>query len=250
MTRRTSLATGGALVIVALGLTELASAPPQNPQPAGPSAIFSAVKADDVAKVKTLVDAEPGLVRTRDDAGRTPLHWAVRGASVSMLALLVDKGAEVNAVDRGGSAPLHSLASAGNAEGLRLLLDRGAEVNLASAQGETALHLAAVAGRVEAVRLLIARKADIERANSYGRTPSSWPPARWRNRRHLRAARCGREGRRAGQHGETRLGCAWRGSADVVDLLLDRRSSVPSGTPGAVFVLDSAVSKLPLACSN
>jgi hypothetical protein len=87
MTRRAKLATGGALVVVATGLTGLASAPPQNPQPAGDAAIFSAVKADDVAKVKTLVETEPGLVRTRDDTGRTPLHWAARGASVTEKAL-------------------------------------------------------------------------------------------------------------------------------------------------------------------
>jgi len=245
MTRRAKLATGGALVIVALGLTELASAPPQNPQPAGPSAIFSAVKADDVAKVKTLVDAEPGLVRARDDTGRTPLHWAARGGSVSMLALLVDKGAEVNAVDRGGSAPLHSLASAGNTEGLRLLLDRGAEVNLASAQGETALHLAAVAGRVEAVRLLIARKADIERANSYGRTPLVLAAREMGGIDVIRVLLdAGAKVDAPDKYGDTALSlAAWRGSADVVDLLLDRRASVPSGTPGAVFVLDNAVSK-------
>jgi energy-coupling factor transporter ATP-binding protein EcfA2 len=114
--------------------------------------------------VKALVEAEPGLVRARDDTGRTPLHWAARGTGISMLALLIDKGGDVNAVDRGGNAPIHGLASAGNTEGVRLLLDKGAEVDLASAEGETALHLAAEAGRVETVRLLIARKADIERA--------------------------------------------------------------------------------------
>ena len=93
---------------------------------AGPAEIHDAVKAGDVSKVKALLDADPALVRARDEVGRTPLHWAARGTSLPILTLVVEKGAEVNAVDNGGIAPLHSLASQGNLDGIRLLLDRGA----------------------------------------------------------------------------------------------------------------------------
>jgi len=245
MTRPATLAIGSALMVVGLGLSALASAPPQSPQPGGDAAIFSAVKADDVAKVKTLVDAEPGLVGARDDTGRTPLHWAARGIGISMLALLIDRGADVNAVDRGGNAPIHSLASAGNTEGVRLLLDKGAEADLASAEGETALHLAAEAGRVEVVRLLIARKADIERANRYGRTPLVLAAREMGGIEVIRVLLdAGAKVDAPDKYGDTALSlAAWRGSADVVDLLLDHHATVPVGTPGAVFVLDSAVSR-------
>jgi hypothetical protein len=125
------------------------------------SVLFDAVKAGNAARVRALVELDAGVVNARDGAGRTPLHWAARNASVPVLTLLIEKGADVNAVDRSGMAALHSLASNGNVEGLSLLLDRGADPEVATPEGKTPLQLAARAGRVEAVRLLSRRNGDL-----------------------------------------------------------------------------------------
>lgn len=136
------------------------------------------------------------------------------------------------------------LASRGDTPGLTLLLDRGANVNLASAQGETALHHAAQAGRVEAVRLLLARKADLERANGYGRTPLVLAAREMGGVQVIRALlNAGAKVAAVDKYGDTALTlAAWRGSADVVDLLLAYKSPLPSGGE-AVEVLDHAVAK-------
>lgn len=246
MTRRTTTLRGGLplLLTAALGTALLSAASLQQGLSAGAAPIVDAVRAGDEAKVKALIEADPALVAARDETDRTPLHWAARGTSHAVLAVLVAKGADLNALDRGGLAPLHSLASRGDIAGLTLLLDKGADVNLASAQGETALHHAARGGRVEAVRLLVSRKADLERANLYGRTPLVLAAREMGGAEVIRALlAAGANVAAADKSGDTALTlAAWRGSGDVVDLLLAYKSPLPSGRKAAA-TLDSAVAK-------
>lgn len=103
-----------ALVTIALGAGLLAGAPLESGQPAASAAIFDAVKARDMVKVRALLETDAALVGATDDTSRTPLHWAARGTSHPVLALLVEKGARLDVVDRGGLAALHSLASRGD----------------------------------------------------------------------------------------------------------------------------------------
>lgn len=247
MTRRTTTWLRGGLPLLltaALGTALLTAASLQQGLSAGAAGIVDAVRAGDAAKVKALIEADPALVAAKDDTDRTPLHWAARGTSHAVLAVLVEKGADLNALDRGGIAPIHSLASRGDTAGLTLLLDKGADVNLASAQGETALHHAARAGRVEAVRLLVARKADLERANLYGRTPLVLAAREMGGAAVIRALLAASANvAAADKDGETALTlAAWRGSGDVVDLLLAYKSPLPAGRK-ATAALDSAVAK-------
>jgi len=59
--------------------------------------------------------------------------------------------------------PLHLAASSGNAAVLALLLDKGADINAKESEwGQTPLIFAAAADRTEAVRLLITRGADVK----------------------------------------------------------------------------------------
>ncbi len=122
------------------------------------SVLFDAVKAGNAASVTALVDLDRSVLTARDGGGRTLLHWAARNGRLAVLALLVEKGADVNAADRGGVTALHSLASQGNIEGLRVLLDRGADPDVATAEGSTAVQLAARAGQADAVRFLTMRR--------------------------------------------------------------------------------------------
>lgn len=73
----------------------------------------------------------------------TPLHWCAKMNSTSCAKVLLDAGAELNAVDQSGSTPLHYAASAGNIEMVMILLDRGADVAVLDKDGSTAIELAA-----------------------------------------------------------------------------------------------------------
>merc|ERR1719247_1989602 len=81
--------------------------------------------------------------------------------------LLLDAGAEVNAVDRshGGSA-LHSAAQAGHAELCAKLLDRGAEVHGADNSGRAAVHHAASGGHAEVCAVLLDWGAELDSATA------------------------------------------------------------------------------------
>jgi ankyrin repeat protein len=69
--------------------------------------IHDAVKAGDWAKVKAQLKDNPELASSKDDDGRTPLHWAARFGIKDMGQLLLDNKADVNARDKYNNTPLH-----------------------------------------------------------------------------------------------------------------------------------------------
>ena len=95
-----------------------------------------AARSDPIEVVSLIVEAmedkgvAEGHVDKADSFGATPLHYAAyRGATVSCL-LLLQKGADINAVDKKGNSPL-AYAVMGKHEGCALvLLQQGASVNV------------------------------------------------------------------------------------------------------------------------
>ncbi|MCY4053746.1 MAG: ankyrin repeat domain-containing protein, partial [Hyphomicrobiales bacterium] len=71
----------------------------------------------------------------------------------------------------GGIAPLHAAAGYNKPEVVALLLDRGADINALSSFGHTPLHHAAIRGTPEVFELLLDRGADIEAIDNGTFTP-------------------------------------------------------------------------------
>ena len=69
--------------------------------------------------------------------GRTTLHDATRNGHVDVCALLLDRGAEVDAVDNDGCTALHGAARFKNGEVMCVLMDCGADVSQKDGQGRT-----------------------------------------------------------------------------------------------------------------
>lgn len=85
---------------------------------------------------------------------------------------MLDRGADVNLPDPAGWTPLiHAVYFGASDELLALLLDRGARINAQNDRGVTALYLAAGIGREPQVRLLLDRGADPQLATQSGYTP-------------------------------------------------------------------------------
>jgi ankyrin repeat protein len=136
-----------------------------------PLDVFEAATVGDVGRLRELLDAEPGLARTRSTDDTTALHFAAFFNQPDAAALLLDAGADPHAVSPtfGGVTPLHSAAAAGNDATARALLHAGAHVNARQDGGFTPLHSAAANGSDAMVDDLLARGADVTLAADNGK---------------------------------------------------------------------------------
>jgi ankyrin repeat protein len=89
------------------------------------------------------------------------LNTALRRGDTAIVAWLAERGADVNRRDQFGATPLHDAAAGGNAAMLRVLLDHGAQIDAVTSDSRTtALYEAAAMGRTDAVTVLLERGAD------------------------------------------------------------------------------------------
>jgi ankyrin repeat protein len=135
--------------------------------------IQDAAQSGDIAKVEALLKNAPDLVTNRDNAGQTPLHWAVSSRNSEVATLLLTNKADVNAKSNSGQTPLHYAAAFcfGKTNMVDLLLANQADVNAKDNSGKTPLHLAALYGYNDIAALLIANKADVNAKDNNGQTP-------------------------------------------------------------------------------
>ncbi len=116
--------------------------------------IHAAAASNDVAGVRRMLDADPQLVHRGDRKGATPLHRAVLSSAHAVIALLLDRGADLHVLhgsgpgDHAGYAPVDFQAidlalfwhGRGDLDTARLLIDRGAayDLTIAAAFGDIA----------------------------------------------------------------------------------------------------------------
>ena len=136
--------------------------------------IFEAAALGEVQLLKQLLEGGTD-VAARSSDGFTPLHLAAFFNQPEVVSLLLDKGAEVNAVADNPSrvCPLHSAAACGAVEIVKQLLESGADANAAQHGGWTALQSAAKHGNQDMVDLLLQHGADPEQAADDGQTAIS-----------------------------------------------------------------------------
>ena len=122
-------------------------------------------------ELRALLDADPAMTGERDRVGSTPLHAAARGNEAEAARLLLDRGADIGAVNRHGHPPLADAVETGALAAAGVLLDRGADPTCAAGHyGGTALHRAIANRHQEMTRLLLDRGADPNRRDSAGKT--------------------------------------------------------------------------------
>lgn len=104
--------------------------------------------------------------------GFTPLHLAAFFNQPDIVKILMEHGADVNAVAENPSRvqALHSAAACGSIEIVKILLEHGADVNACQQGGWTALQSAAKQGNLEMVELLLNHGADPDQAADDGQT--------------------------------------------------------------------------------
>lgn len=161
--------------------------------------LVAAVRKDDVARAREILDRNPLILRTRTPNGTLVLTAAYHGAA-DALRLLLERTPEdaltlheaaatgnarrlktilgqsrtrVNAVNPEGFTPLGLASFFGHADAVRVLLDFGAEVNLRqpSRFANTALDAAVAGNQADVVRILLAARGDPNARSEGGHTP-------------------------------------------------------------------------------
>ena len=160
--------------------------------------IFAAAEVGDLDAIKKHLEGGAD-VNAANKQGYTALHIAVRRGQKEAVALLLEKGAKVNA-QRKGKTPLDfagkkeeiaalllekgaktgkelkaagsifSAAESGLVDAVKTHLAAGVDVNGKNKRGHAALHLAAKKGHVEVSKVLLEAKSDVALAGRGGKT--------------------------------------------------------------------------------
>jgi ankyrin repeat protein len=97
-----------------------------------------------------------------NDAGDTPLHFAVFAKGASVCEALIKAGAKVDCDNKKGQTPLHCAILSKNKWACETFIKAGAKVDFSDKEGQTPLHLAASVGQIKICELLIEKNAQID----------------------------------------------------------------------------------------
>jgi uncharacterized protein len=130
---------------------------PNTKSESGQVALFLAMR-DDAPKVAAALLASPALnIDAINAMGETPLMMAALKGRFDWARKLVERGAKVQ---KPGWSPVHYAATGPSTELLAMLLDRGADINALAPNRNTPLMMAARYGPEDSVKLLVQRGAD------------------------------------------------------------------------------------------
>jgi hypothetical protein len=130
---------------------------PNTVSESGQVALYLAMR-EDCPKVAAVLLSSPALkIDATNAVGETALMMAALKGRLDWAKKLLDRGAQVQ---KPGWSPVHYAASGPSSELLALLLDRGADVNARAPNGSTPLMMAASFGTEDSVKLLVQRGAD------------------------------------------------------------------------------------------
>jgi uncharacterized protein len=141
-----------------------------------PLDVFEAATVGDLGRLNDLLDADPELARARSSDDGTPLHFAAFFNQPEAAKVLIDRGADVEAVAStfGDVRPLHSAVAGSNTQTVLDLLAKGADPNARQGGGFTPLHGAAQNGDREAIEALLAKGADPDAKTEKGETAADF----------------------------------------------------------------------------
>lgn len=143
--------------------------------------VFRAAQSGDASRLKDILEAHPHLANTKNGEGLTPLGYAAHFGNKDAVQVLLDYGADVNAMSQSkvsyipSNTALHAaLAGERNVDVIRLLLTHHAQTNMFDSNGHTCLHTAAFHDdNLDIIRLLIEHGADINARVEGGETALS-----------------------------------------------------------------------------
>ncbi|KAH6693173.1 hypothetical protein VD0002_g6217 [Verticillium dahliae] len=131
-------------------------------------ALFHAAECGHVAMAELLIDAGAGIRDSSTWTGQPFFVEVASSASLDMLKLFLDHGADPNTTSINGRSVFIQALQAGSLDHLRLLRQYGGNVNARDITGQPALHLALSQNRLDIVDFLLQNGADVNASNLTG----------------------------------------------------------------------------------
>lgn len=129
------------------------------------AALIESCKSGDEEQLKRAVERDASLLGTRDQSGRTLLHYTAEHENSQCAELLVGKRPSLlTSRDDDGNTALHLTAICGNAPQMRFLIKKASELlegtsfkdflDCCDNENHTAVHWATVSGELECLTIL------------------------------------------------------------------------------------------------
>jgi hypothetical protein len=139
---------------------------------AGSTELMRAALGATLDTLNTLLAAENAAVELRktDAEGRNAIHYAAMGGSVSVLQVLLDKGAAMNSVDTKRRSALFLAAMYKHNEAFDFLLAKGAKVNQQAMGGMTIAMIGAFSGNMHILKTAVQKGVRVDTRDHNGKT--------------------------------------------------------------------------------
>ncbi|KAL9316224.1 hypothetical protein ACSQ67_017225 [Phaseolus vulgaris] len=123
-------------------------------------AIFEASRNGEANEVKALLRRGGESVKYRDQYGLTALHAAAFKGHKDVMKVLIElAGLDLECEDEEGHVPLHMAVESGDVETVQVLVEKGVNLNVVNKRGATPLYMARIWGHHDICELLINRGA-------------------------------------------------------------------------------------------
>jgi len=135
--------------------------------------LYTAAAVGDAVRVAQILELDYGAAQTFQGDGFNGLQLACYFAQPACARLLVERGANIEAVSKNGMElrALHAAVAGRSMECVELLLEHGADANSPQHGGWLPLHAAVNNKDARMVSALLARGADPKRPNDFGQSP-------------------------------------------------------------------------------
>ncbi|TGL79131.1 ankyrin repeat domain-containing protein [Leptospira yasudae] len=141
--------------------------------------LFEAAALGDLEEVKKIVSSSADSINSFSKDGWSALHLAAYFGHLDVAKFLISSGADLGLTSKSklsfGNTALHSAVATGKKAIVELLLEKGADANALQNPGSiTPLHVAASRpGSLEIIQLLLKKGADKSKRSSEDQTPQA-----------------------------------------------------------------------------
>jgi ankyrin repeat protein len=146
----------------------------------GTDLLFYHLKYQQIEEATIMLQRREVNVNDQDVNGKTALHIACEIASVPLVKLLLNYGANPNVpthLDIGYYLPIHKACEKGNREIVEILIRAGTDLNARNKVGQTPLHICVRQKNTELARVVIMAGCDLDVRDTAGCNASYYAKA-------------------------------------------------------------------------